>query len=239
MIVNYTEAGWQIITQRSHGLLAAQLCVQWSKGDQPERWMETLIATAEHDDVYNEFENEDLLNEQGGPVNFKATEFNLEQCERLIGMAVTKSIYIALLTSQHIQFVFGKENSAKLYCSQLKEYERRWLKEIKVSRAEVDASYRLLEFCDAFSLLICQNLVQPEKRKLEISNGPDGTFYSFSANDKEELIVKPWPFETDTFKVRYESRTMQQLTFKDTNEFKTALKDAAVETHELTISSGK
>ncbi|WP_442591393.1 DUF3891 family protein [Pedobacter sp. AW31-3R] len=69
MIVNYTESGWQIITQRSHGLLAAQICAHWCKDNQPERWVDTLTATAEHDDVYNEFENDDLLNDNGGPVN--------------------------------------------------------------------------------------------------------------------------------------------------------------------------
>jgi hypothetical protein len=53
MIVNYIEPGWQIITQRSHGLLAAQICAQWKNNNQPKRWVETLIATAEHDDVYN------------------------------------------------------------------------------------------------------------------------------------------------------------------------------------------
>jgi hypothetical protein len=95
MIVNYSPTGWEIITQRSHGLLAAQICAQWRSDDQPERWVETLIATAEHDDVYNEFENENLLNENGGPVHFEATGFEKDYCQRLMGMAETKSAYIA------------------------------------------------------------------------------------------------------------------------------------------------
>jgi len=108
MIVNYTESGWQIITQRSHGLLAAQICAHWKKDKQPSRWIETLIATAEHDDVYNEFENDNLLNDQGGPINFKNTDFELSYGKRLMAMAETKSAYIALLISRHIQFVHGK-----------------------------------------------------------------------------------------------------------------------------------
>jgi hypothetical protein len=32
MIVNYTEAGWEIVTQRAYGLLAAQIAQQWKHG---------------------------------------------------------------------------------------------------------------------------------------------------------------------------------------------------------------
>jgi hypothetical protein len=237
MIVNYTEAGWQIITQRAHGLLAAQICVQWKKENQPVRWMETLIATAEHDDVYNEFENEDLLSDQGGPVNFKMTTFKKDQCERLMDMAITKSGYVALLISRHIQFVFGKEQDAEPYCNALRKKEKQWLKETKVSKAEIDASYQLLEFCDAFSLLICQDLMQPEHRKIEISNGPDGKFYALVVNSKHQLHVEPWPFESKEFSVVYESRVLDQLVFKDTDAFRAALLAAKVTTNELTITS--
>ncbi|RZK60343.1 MAG: DUF3891 family protein, partial [Pedobacter sp.] len=65
MIVQYDEKGWHIVTQRSHGLLAGQICARWKVTDQPEKWVETLIATAEHDDVYNEFERSPLIDENG------------------------------------------------------------------------------------------------------------------------------------------------------------------------------
>ena len=71
MIVNYTEQGWEIITQRAHGLLAAQVAMDWRKKDRPERWTETVIAIAEHDDASIELEADDLLTPQGGPVNFR------------------------------------------------------------------------------------------------------------------------------------------------------------------------
>ena len=68
MIVNYTEQGWEIITQRAHGLLAVQIAMQWRIKDRPERWVETLIAIADHDDAQTELEDDDLLTPQGGPV---------------------------------------------------------------------------------------------------------------------------------------------------------------------------
>jgi hypothetical protein len=51
MIVNYTEAGWEVITQRAHGLLAAQIAGQWKHIVRTGRWTETLLAIAEHDDA--------------------------------------------------------------------------------------------------------------------------------------------------------------------------------------------
>lgn len=234
MIVNYTESGWQIITQRSHGLLAAQICAHWKKDRQPKRWVETLIAAAEHDDVYNEWENEDLLNEAGGPVNFKQATFKLAYGERLTGMAETKSAYIALLISRHIQFVHGGDPNAKTFINDLKKRERVWQKTAGVSRQEADLAYELVEFCDAFSLLICQGLVQPEGRKTEISKGPDGRAYEMHAHG-EGLIVEPWPFEVSSFTVSWESRLLSQLSFTSVTEFREKAMKTGVLSHQLKV----
>ncbi len=125
MIVNYTEEGWLIISQRSHGLLAAQICAYWNKDNQPIRWIETLIATAEHDDANNELEKSGLLEENGGPKNFKMIPFEKEYCDGLLNRAVTKGRYIALLISRHIQFLYGKDPAAKPYCSALQKKEKK------------------------------------------------------------------------------------------------------------------
>jgi hypothetical protein len=233
MIVNYTEAGWQIITQRSHGLLAAQICARWKKENQPERWLETLIATAEHDDVYNEFENDDLLNENGGPVNYTMSVFRRSYSEKLLNMAVTKSRYVALLIARHINFVHGEDPAGKIFCAELKKNEQRWLQEAKTTSAEVAASYELLEFCDALSLLICQGMIQPEQRKIEISNGPDGKPYSLYSGLHDELIVADWPFEVPEFRVNFESRLVKQLSFSNVKAFRTAVFASEVQLHEI------
>lgn len=236
MIVNYTAAGWEIITQRAHGLLAAQICAQWNKNNQPWHWVDTLIATAEHDDVYNEFENNELINAQGGPVNFKMTGFEKDYGERLIQMAETKSTWVALLISRHLQFVHGNDPKAKAFIAGLKKREKLWMKTLSVSFEQVSSGYRLLEFCDAFSLLICQDSVQPEQRKMEISNGPDGAVYTLFAKEEHVLVVSPWPFEPDEFRVSYESRILSQLCFKNTQEFRKKVFDTPAVLHELTIS---
>ncbi|HKG08369.1 MAG TPA: DUF3891 family protein [Pedobacter sp.] len=234
MIVNYTSSGWQIISQRSHGLLAAQICAHWDKNNQPECWVETLIATAEHDDVYNELDNEELINAQGGPIDFKETGFKKILSQKLIDMAETKSAYTALLLSRHIQFVHGSDPKATTFIKKLKKQEAGWIKTAACSKAEITRGYELLEFCDAFSLLIAQGLIQPEHRKIEISNGPDGTAYQMYASDSG-LVVSPWPFEIPFFTVSYESRSLAQLRFASSSAFRDAFKQAEVIRHELRI----
>jgi len=233
MIVNYTESGWQIITQRSHGLLAAQICAHWKDKPLPERWVETLVATAEHDDVYNEFETDNLLNDKGGPVNFKETTFRSDYCETLLKMAETKSVYIALLISRHINFVYSDDPKAKSFCERLHLLEKDWLKVSGLNRTQIDSAYKLLQFCDAFSLLICQDLIQPEKRKIEISEGPDGSSYEMNSTDEKQLSIEPWPFDVNRFTVSYETRTLSKLVFKDLDDFRREVSKAQVVVKEL------
>ncbi|SEJ38818.1 Protein of unknown function [Dyadobacter sp. SG02] len=237
MIVNYTQQGWSIILQRSHGLLAAQICAHWRKTDQPARWVETLIATAEHDDGRDELAFPELNAATGGPRNFKMKEFERGQCDRLLEMAFAKGRFVGLLTARHIRFLYSNEAAAKSYCRSLKRKELMWCKQAQTTDKEIAASYELLEFCDAFSLIICQGLMQPEGRTMEISSGPGGTKYQLSMSDEQTLKVTPWPFEVKSFQVSYESRCVAQLSFKNVGEFKEKLLNADVKLHKLHIAS--
>jgi len=238
MIVNYLEDGWNIITQRAHGLLAGQICNQWKQKLRPQLRLETIIATIEHDDAFNEFEtDEPLLNKNGGPVNFKMREFEQNKIDKLLHMALTKSRYIGLLISRHIQFLYeDSENaSAKKYCSKLKITDKAWMKEIAVNEQELSEAYAILQWCDALSLLICQQMIQPEGRKIEISKGPGDQCYQLYSPKKNTLTVEPWPFESDQFEIHFESRTITQLVFKNEKVFRETLIDAVpvVNTYQL------
>ena len=231
MIVNYQEDGWQIISQRAHGLLAGEICSHWKKEFRPERWFETIVATTEHDDVYSEFDGDNiLLNDNGGPVNFKMRNFEKDKCDKLINHALTKSRYIALLISKHLCFLYEdeKDKSAKRYCTALKKKEKQWMAEIGMTDAELATAYSIMEWCDALSLLICQGLIQPENRSIEISSGPDDKSYNLHAPEPYTLTVNPWPFEEDSFQIRYEYRILSQLTFDNITQFRKKLNEADV-----------
>ncbi|WP_025145466.1 DUF3891 family protein [Pedobacter jeongneungensis] len=228
MIVNYCNSGWEIITQRAHGLLAGQICARWKISDQPSRWVETLIATTEHDDVFNEFSRGPLLCGNGGPLDFKMTSFDITACREMMDKALSKSRFIALLFARHISFTHGSEGAAKRYLAGLKKLEGQWIKEARSSIAEVDRAYSLLEFCDAFSLLICQDQIPPEERRLEISQGPSGNSFQFFQQG-QRLVVEPWPFEPDRFEVDYERLSLKEISFENDKVFRKALRKAAVE----------
>ncbi|WP_431292264.1 DUF3891 family protein [Pedobacter sp. P26] len=235
MIVNYCNSGWEIITQRAHGLLAGQICARWKISDQPQRWVETLTATTGHDDVFNEFVRGPLLSDRGGPLDFKMTGFDESACREMMDNAISKSRFIALLFSRHISFTHGDEASARPYLTELKKLEKKWIREAQSSTGEVDRAYALLEFCDAFSLLICQDQIPPEERLLEISKGPSGKSVRFFQQG-QQLIVTPWPFEVDTFEVCYERLTLNEIGFENDEAFRTALRNAGLELRKLIIS---
>jgi hypothetical protein len=232
MIVNYTANGWEIITQRAHGLLAAQLASHWKKTVRSGRWLETLLAIADHDDAQIEMERDNLLTPQGGPVNFKMKHFEIEHGRRTLNFALSKSRYIALLCSMHLEFVYGKERDTNAEAVQFLNDQaimrKQWRKELNLSEQAAQKDYDLLEWCDAFSLLLCQHENQPESRAIEISLGPDHKHYHCIQLYPGKLTVTPWPFEERTFDVYFESRILPQLYFKDETAFKDQFNKATV-----------
>jgi hypothetical protein len=232
MIVNYTTEGWQVITQRSHGLLAMQLGMEWKQSERPERWAETLLAIAEHDDAEVELDGEQLLTPQGGPLNFDMKQFELEHCKKLYDLSITKSRYIALLTSLHMDFLYQpfakKDPAAKNFLKQLHLMQANWRKELNISQEQIKTIYSLLEWCDAFSLLICQELIQSEQRSIEISQGPDNIKYHLYSLGENKLTVSPWPFQSRSFRVHHESRLINKVKFSSSAEFRKHFKEAKV-----------
>lgn len=228
MIVNYTEEGWEVITQRAHGLLAAQIAMQWKFTIRTERWPELLLAIAEHDDAQVELERDNLLTPQGGPVNFAMKKFEQRHCTQTMDFALSKSCYIALLCSMHLDFVYGKEQAAAGFLKSQKFLQKAWRKELKLTVAEAERDYRLLEWCDALSLLLCQHENQPQSRAIEVSNGPDDKSYWLIQTAPGNLAVEPWPFEEPQFELYFEIRLIPQLKFKNAEEFRAAFQGAEV-----------
>lgn len=50
MIVTSVESGWEVVFQRSHGLLAGQLATSFRLEFRPQLWTQTLEAILSHDD---------------------------------------------------------------------------------------------------------------------------------------------------------------------------------------------
>ena len=243
VIVTYKEEGWHIVTQRAHGIVAAGLAMAWRHKDRPGRWTETVLAIAEHDDAEVELDGKNILTPTGGPINFDMTTFDLAQCRKLSMLTQTKSRLIALLTSLHMVFLYGKEaaknKEAHAFFAEQKRLQEGWAKELGMEKEEYVRLYDLLEWCDACSLLICQEKQQPEKRKMEISVGPDKKMYHLVQVDEATLTVEPWPFEAKTFTVSFEWRLIKQLQFSSSAQFREAFQQAAINETKWTVQAQK
>jgi hypothetical protein len=240
MIVTYKEDGWYVVTQRAHGILAAQLGANWRVKDRPERWTETLLAIAEHDDAEVELDGENLITPSGGPLNFDMKVFDLAHYEKLSMLMLTKNRYIALLTSLHIEFLNRAEAASNMACKRFLKNQatlrEKWRKALQITEAESLRIYDLVEWCDACSLLLCQWHLPPEERQLEISSGPDKKMYYLVQINDETITAEPWPFEVKSFAVSLEYRIIKQLQFASSADFRKAFLKAPVEEQKWTIS---
>jgi hypothetical protein len=233
MIVNYTPSGWEIITQRAHGLLAAQIANYWKEADRPARWVETLLAIGEHDDAELEFYGVTVLNEAGGPLDFSMRAFDAAHCRRTCQQSRSKSRLITLLHSMHLDFLYRKmaktNQEARAFLSAQVRIRARLRRELKLSVADAGHIYSLLQWCDALALLLCQRAIQPEGRAIEIGKGAGGQRFELWHCDTDFLTVSPWPFGHERFTVRIESRNLRQLAFRDPADFRRQLDKARVE----------
>lgn len=218
MIVNTHQQGWEIIHQRAHGLLAVKIASHWRTDQRPERWIETLLAIAEHDDGQEDWQGANHLNPSGAPLDFSLKPFNMVQLTRITELSQHKGRWIAMLISMHMSFLYEeKRGDAKEIDTflDLQQYnQQKWRKELKISVREANQAYALMQWCDRFSLILCRNELPEGERTLEISKGPDGKRYKVKQLADQTVIINPWPFQEDRFELSVEVAVLSQLSFE-------------------------
>jgi hypothetical protein len=232
MIVNTDPKGWEVIHQRAHGLLAMKIASKWRKDQRPHRWMETLLATAEHDDGQEDWTATNHINEAGAPLDFIHKRFNMVQLKRITELSQHKGQWIAMLISMHMSFLYesmrGKGKELDTFLDEQKQHQEQWRKSLKVSQQEAKSAYALMQWCDRFSLILCRNELPAGERLLEVSTGPDGTKYEVMQQGDNTVVVKPWPFDEDEFEISIEAIYLNQLSFKNDQELLATLKKSTI-----------
>ncbi|WP_262918509.1 DUF3891 family protein [Telluribacter sp. SYSU D00476] len=233
MIVKTIPEGWEVIYQRAHGLLAAQLANQWKVVDRPPYWTHTLIAIAEHDDGMAESQSQENLTEAGAPKHFQLLKYSATQYRNVMEIAASKSRWNALMTSLHMSFLYEgikhEDKELEQFIKEQDRYQKQLLKELLIDRKVAEQAYQFVEWCDALSLLLCMDQVQSDQRRMDISKGPDGIMYQIWQDTKGTLRVDPWPFEAGQFEVEVEYRHLHQLQFKTVEQLNRALNEAEVQ----------
>jgi hypothetical protein len=245
MIVMSHQKGWKIINQRSHGLLAAMLAYQYDIDLPNEVIVPTLIAIAEHDDGVKETTETRNLTEAGAPRHFMvddgSNKVDLAQKESVMEIANSKSQINALLTSMHMDFLYSdsqkKEDEAlSNFLKKQEKLRKDILKSLNIDKKYAERLYHFVEWCDAFSLLICMDKIQPEGRKMEVSQSPDGEMNQTFYKSENEITVEPWVFKNDSFKVFYEYKILEQLKFDSVEEFNKVCENTPVQRQEFVFS---
>ena len=245
MIVISHQKGWKIINQRSHGLMAAMLAYQYDIDLPNDILVPTIIAIAEHDDGVKETTQNKNLTESGAPRHFMvkiaSKKADLTQQTSVMEIASSKSQLNALLTSLHMKFLYsssqGKGDQAlDDFLKEQEKFRKDILKNLNIDKKFADHLYRFVEWCDAFSLLICMDKIQPEGRKMEVSQSPDGDMNQTFYKPNNDISVEPWVFKNDTFKVFYEYKILEQLKFSSIEEFDKVCKNTPVQRQEFTFS---
>jgi Protein of unknown function (DUF3891) len=244
MIVSSHQKGWKIITQRSHGLLAAMIAYQYNIDLPVEIMVPALVAIAEHDDGVTETLAHQNLTDAGAPRNFIVADGNtktdITPLLSLMEIGNSKSQLNGLLNSLHLKFLYDgdKRKTDKGLDDFLKDqeqYRTTVLKNLHIDKKFAARLYRFLEWSDAFSLLICLDKIQPEGRKMEISKSPDGDMNTVHYKPNKDICVEPWPFRSSSFKIFYEYKIVEQLQFNSIEVFNEVCKTAKVEQAVFTL----
>ncbi|MDO7845425.1 DUF3891 family protein [Hymenobacter sp. M29] len=242
MIVNSTPAGWQIIYQQAHALLAMQLAWHWPPTLPPDQWVGLLAAVSQHDDeqaAWRGHGGHHGLTAAGAPANFTQKAFSMEQAAGVLAAARFQGRWRSLLTSLHLSCLYeglrGKEKEIDGFLDELRAGQQQWERALKITKKEADRAYTLLHWCDRLSLILCRHEIPEMGRAVEIHHGPDGRRYDLR-QPARPVLIEPWPFQAPEFEVSVEASVLTQLRFEDDAELAAALRAAPIETLRWTLA---
>ncbi|WP_310393745.1 DUF3891 family protein [Hymenobacter sp.] len=239
MIVNSTPAGWQVIYQQAHALLAAQAAWHWPPLGPPDQFVGLLAAIAQHDDEQDDWHGRGGhhgLTPAGAPASFVQKEFSLVQAQSVLAAARFQGRWRSLLTSQHLSALYGalrgQTKELDAFLDELAARQNEWRKALKINKKEAHQAYALLHWCDRLSLILCRQEIPEMGRAVEIYRGPDGPTHTLAqpGGPGQLVVIAPWPFRVKEVAVSVEASVLAQLQFADDAALAAALRAAPVET---------
>jgi hypothetical protein len=221
MICNETEDGWEIIFQRAHALLTANLLHPLASRLRPGPWTAILHAAAQHDHGWQEWEPGGRLTSGGAPQHF--TDVRLEdvasQSRPLLRRLWHQDRWVALLVARHLAHLYdgrrGEEAALDAFLDEQADWRRDWRTALGLSEADEDRLYAPLRWADAFSLALCCRQFEDDGT-VTLMPGPAGEVTTVAAlTDREApaVTVRPWPYREDRFTVSLDVYSLSRQTF--------------------------
>lgn len=228
--------GWEIIYQRNHALLAAEMLAPWPAERRPQPWFELLNACSQHDHGWLESRLDSLVDEEGQPIDFlhMTTEATLAMSRRNLRNAEAQSRWCAILVARHLEYLFSaKDDTATAdLARQTRSARLDWMKEVSASEAQVEELYELLSWADSLSLLVC---CQPSEFTESLALKAQGQNFQARQVQEDVWSLSPWPYLLDSLCLTYEVRVLEQQRFDDAQALRDALARASVSLRRLEL----
>jgi len=236
MIVNTDANGFEVIYHSTHGLLAGKIANYIADEFFGHKKFETIIAITSHDDLQPSIEDGGHISENGMLKNFTENSQPIvavvDRCKNIMLEAHRRSPYIEVLVSMHLDFLYTDlAKSSKMmssFLSEQKTLREDLIKLHSISKSDFEKGYQVLLFCDRLSLILSQNQIPFEGREVEINKSIDGKKYFVREDEQGNLTVRPWIFNCEQFEVSIPVRRLKKTTFKNTSEFKDALRQCKI-----------
>ena len=232
MIVNQAEHGWNIIFQRAHAILAAQIAMHWKVDERPKPWTELVAAIANHDDGQRDWIGKNHLTDAGAPLNFMLQPPDVVQAKEIVDNARYRSRWTAILTSMHTTALYeswrGTDDALDRFLDEQQNYQRKLARSLAVPIQRARDTYQLMYFCDALSLILCKDQIPPEGLHLEVTQLPLGETAEIYTLEDESYQLSPWPWEDNDVILNTEVYRLKQLSFKNDQELYEAFDQADI-----------
>lgn len=239
MICRPVEGGWEIVFQRNHALLAAQMLVPWQGSPRPEPWLELCNACAHHDHGWNELDGDARVDDRGQPVDFLHTPLDrtLAMSRRNLRSASAVSQWCAILVARHAEYLYSSKNDPETdaYLAEVKAHRRQQMEKIGASDERVETLYELLQWADSLSLLVC---CPPSDFTRSLPLKAAGRNYQATRIGTDRWTLNPWPYAEAHLELHYETRTLAGSSFADDEELGRALREAPVDQREVDLRPG-
>lgn len=238
------------INQTSHALMAAEFCRYWGNDEfvKPSPYAEVMLAIAQHDNGWYEWELKPKLRPDGYPMDFLhdpdvVGKLNLWRrgvnrgYEQHPYAAIVIGRYAALLYAEAPPDMFTPEEHAHiaeftadqqmlLALVRDRMQDNRWI-QTRLHEEAIAANAHLLRFGDRASLQV----TMPWAAQSTITDCPidgEGRYTDIDLSYDEAVITcAPWPFSVSHFDVHMHGRLINQRQFASESEFHTALSEAS------------
>jgi hypothetical protein len=254
MIVSPRNGDLILIRQTDHATLSGVFAERWGNEtfERPEPRGPVLLAAAQHDNGWQEWEAEPKVNPATAlPYQFtqmpvgEHLAFYLRGVERVIA----EDQYAGLLVSMHCAGLYKQRYGTDLSMSprstepEVQATVQRFLDRLEaqqvqlrldlhqpglptrfVEESRIWTNYRLLQVYDRLSLFLCMLPVQPRRLgPTPVRNGLADIELALQPIDERTIAITPFPFEASPLRVSLPARIVPKKEYRNDGEFRDEL----------------